>query len=128
MGSQPVGRLACVKCSFRSTRLSTFSGFFLLFSLFWILVGCLDWFRLCLVVVQWLRLCYAVLAHFDQLVFNVFQVASSSSSWFKLFVLWSVFVGSVSSKLSEFVSVCFTLFHVVLFCEELGLRSFVTLL
>ena len=73
-------------------------------------------------------MCYAVLAHVEQLVFNLFQVASSSSSWFKLFVLWSVFVGLVSSKVSEFVSVRFTLFHVVLYCEEVGLRSFVTLL
>ena len=32
------------------------------FSLFWVLVGCLDCFRLCVVVVQWLWLCHAVLA------------------------------------------------------------------
>ena len=69
--------LACVNCTFSPSWLL---AFFFLFSLFRILAGCLDWFRLCLVVVQWLRLCYAISADFDQLVFNLFQVASSSSS------------------------------------------------
>ena len=59
----------------------------MLFSLFWIFVGCLDWFRLCSVIVRWLRLCYAVIAHF-----NVFSLR------FKLFgiarvVLMSLFCG-----------------------------------
>ena len=70
-----------------------------------------------LTLINWFSICFKLLL--------VLQVGSS---WFKLFVLWSVFVGLVSSKLSEFVSVRSTLFHVVLYCEEVGLRSFVTLL
>ena len=48
----------------------------MLFSLFWILVGCLDWFRLCSVTVRWLRLCYAVKTQFNMfsLSFKLFGI------------------------------------------------------
>ena len=52
------------------------------FSLFWILVGCLDWFRLYLVVVQWLRLCYAVLSHLNYLALKLFQVVLGCANRF----------------------------------------------
>ena len=97
---------SCQVCSFRS---SLMISFFKLFSLFRILVGCLDWFSLFLLVVQWIRLCFAVFCWFS-LIFNLFQVVLSSSSWVECFRWFSFF---------KVISVCFSLFQFVLCCEKL---------
>ena len=75
-----------------------------------------------MVVVQWLRLCYAVLAHFDQLVFNVFQVDSSCFKFFKLIQVLQVGSSCLCCgviSLVQFLQSCFSLFQFVSICFRL---------
>ena len=72
-----------------------------------------------MVVVQWLRLCYAVLAHFDQLVFNLFQVDSSCFKFFKLIQVLQVGSSSLCCgviSLIQFLQSCLSLFQFVSLC------------
>ena len=72
-----------------------------------------------MVVVQWLRLCYAVLAHFDQLVFNVFQVVSGCFKFIKLVQVVCVVECYRWFSFFKVVLVCFSSFHLVSCCSVL---------